>query len=63
MSGNFINADLLLFVYMSLKVNFFTSFKLKEHSSEYKSVMLFLSFRRVLNVIYSFLGNSPASDF
>ena len=24
---------------------------------------LFLSFRRVLNVIYSFLGNSPASEF
>ena len=24
-------------------------------------IMLFLSFRRVLNVIYSFLGNSPAS--
>jgi len=23
---------------------------------------LFLSFRRVLNVIYSFLGNSPASE-
>ena len=23
--------------------------------------LLFLSFRRVLNVIYSFLGNSPAS--
>ena len=25
--------------------------------------ILFLSFRRVLNVIYSFLGNSPASEF
>jgi len=24
---------------------------------------LFLSFRRVLNVIYSFLGNSPSSEF
>jgi len=24
---------------------------------------LFLSFRRVLNVNYSFLGNSPASEF
>jgi len=24
---------------------------------------LFLSFRRVLDVIYSFLGNSPASEF
>ena len=24
---------------------------------------LFLSFRRVLNVMYSFLGNSPASEF
>ena len=24
--------------------------------------MLFLSFRRVVNVIYSFLGNSPASE-
>ena len=24
---------------------------------------LFLSFSRVLNVIYSFLGNSPASEF
>ena len=30
-----------------------------------KKVMkiLFLSFRRVLNVNYSFLGNSPASEF
>ena len=28
-----------------------------------RSVFLFLSFRRVLNVIYSFLGNSPASEF
>ena len=25
--------------------------------------ILFLSFHRVLNVIYSFLGNSPASEF
>jgi len=25
--------------------------------------ILFLSFRLVLNVIYSFLGNSPASEF
>ena len=27
------------------------------------NLILFLSFRRVLNVIYSFLGNSPASEF
>ena len=27
------------------------------------NVSLFLSFRRVLNVNYSFLGNSPASEF
>jgi len=27
------------------------------------SSLLFLSFRRVLNVNYSFLGNSPASEF
>ena len=26
-------------------------------------IILFLSFRCVLNVIYSFLGNSPASEF
>jgi len=26
-------------------------------------LFLFLSFRRVLNVIYSFLGNFPASEF
>jgi len=26
-------------------------------------IFLFLSFRRVLNVIYSFLGNSPASEY
>ena len=26
-------------------------------------LILFLSFRRVLNVIYSFLSNSPASEF
>jgi len=25
--------------------------------------LLFLSFRHVLNVIYSFWGNSPASEF
>jgi len=25
-------------------------------------LILFLSFRRVVNVIYSFLGNSPASE-
>jgi len=25
--------------------------------------ILFLNFRRVLNVNYSFLGNSPASEF
>jgi len=28
-----------------------------------KRNILFLSFRRVLNVNYSFLGNSPASEF
>jgi len=28
-----------------------------------KLFFLFLSFRRVLNVNYSFLGNSPASEF
>ena len=39
------------------------------HSSASKILLmqyvssLFLSFRRVLNVIYSFLGNSPASEF
>jgi len=27
-----------------------------------KGMLFFLSFRRVLNVIYSFLGNSPASE-
>jgi len=26
-------------------------------------IILFLTFRRVLNVIYSFLGNSPAPEF
>jgi len=25
-------------------------------------IIFFLSFRRVVNVIYSFLGNSPASE-
>jgi len=30
---------------------------------KYLGIMLFLSFRRVLNVICSFLGNSPASEF
>jgi len=30
--------------------------------NEFETI-LFLSFRRVLNVIYSFLGNSPASEF
>jgi len=28
-----------------------------------EDTVLFLSCRRVLNVIYSFLGNSPASEF
>jgi len=28
----------------------------------YSHWFLFLSFRRVVNVIYSFLGNSPASE-
>jgi len=27
-----------------------------------RQISLFLSFRRVVNVIYSFLGNSPASE-
>jgi len=27
------------------------------------TTFLFLSFRRVLNVIYSFLGNSPVPEF
>ena len=41
MSGNFINAVflLLILVYMSTKLNFITTFKQKEHSSEYKSVL------------------------
>jgi len=30
---------------------------------KHRWLILFLSFRRVLNVIYSFLGNSPASEF
>ena len=30
---------------------------------KYLEQFLFLSFRCVLNVIYSFLGNSPASEF
>jgi len=39
------------------------------YTSKYMSILsllvffLFLSFRRVLNVIYSFLGNSPAPEF
>jgi len=32
------------------------------HVAKQTVLLLFLSFRRVLNVIYSFLGNSPASE-
>jgi len=40
MLGSFINAVLLLltFVYTSTKFNFLTSFKPKEHSSEYNKL-------------------------
>jgi hypothetical protein len=43
MSGDFIKAVLLLhtLVYMSIKFNFITSFKPKEHNSEYKSVLVY----------------------
>jgi len=34
-----------------------------EYTEEATKYFLFLSFRRVLNVICSFLGNSPASEF
>jgi len=34
-----------------------------EFKGKLKVRFLFLSFRRVLNVIYSFLGNSPAYEF
>ena len=43
--------------------------KIKIHAGEGQNLedtvlsFLFLSFRRVLNVIYSFLSNSPASEF
>ena len=33
------------------------------HYGRKTQMILFLSFRRVLNVNYSFLGNSPASEF
>jgi len=32
-------------------------------TNNFVNYILFLSFRRVLNVNYSFLGNSPASEF
>ena len=35
----------------------------RENQQDATNSILFLSFRRVLNVIYSFLGNSPASEF
>ena len=34
-----------------------------EHNNCNKWSFLFLGFRRVLNVMCSFLGNSPASEF
>jgi len=34
-----------------------------EHMQTEHVSVLFLSFRRVLNVNYFFLGNSPASEF
>ena len=37
--------------------------KLNLHSPEMFVTLLFLSFRRALNVICSFLGNSPSSEF
>ena len=43
MSGDFIKVVFLLsaLVYMSIKFNFITSFKPKEHSLEYKSVLVY----------------------
>ena len=38
-------------------------FKYKKFTNRKVQLILFLIFRRVLNVIYSFLGNSPASEF
>ena len=38
-------------------------FRAANMRSDYVCQSLFLSFRRVLNVSYSFLGNSPASEF
>jgi len=35
----------------------------EEERKERERLFLFLSFRSVLNVIYSFLGNSPVSEF
>ena len=39
-----------------------TGSTVKKKGGSVKTI-LFLSFRRVLNVIYSFWGNSPASEF
>jgi len=48
-----------------LKTEFEQLSKAMFHVSVLKQLraVLFLSFRRVLNVICSFLGNSPASEF
>ena len=37
--------------------------EIKDYQNKSYIYLLFLIFRRVLNVNYSFLGNSPASEF
>ena len=41
----------------------FTLKNVSDNNCNSYHTILFLSFRRVLNVNYSFLGNSPASEF
>ena len=40
----------------------FDGVEIRRKFNVYKLIYLFLSFRRVLTVIYSFLRNSPASE-
>ena len=49
---------------LSYLANFFLEWEMFQTKVLEKiKIILFLSFRRVLNVNYSFLGNSPASEF
>jgi len=52
----------LLRVLQCPRPEFIHQTEIKFLTNKEQQLILFLSFRRVVNVIYSFLGNSPASE-